>query len=210
MIFNDRIDAGKQLAKRLLHYKDNAVVVAIPRGGIVTGKQIADELNAELDIVIPRKIGAPGNPELAIGAIAGKEGVLLNMEIINELRVSDEYIKKVILEERKEIERRESSYRQGKRKIRLEGKNCILVDDGLATGFTARAAIAELKTNKPSRIILAIPVAPKQTIKDLEKEVDEIACVHVPDFFFAISQFYYNFEQVSDHEVVSILGSSGN
>lgn len=210
MVFNDRIDAGKQLSRKLSHYRDNAIVIAIPRGGVVTGKQVADELNLKLDIVIPRKIGAPENSELAIGAIAGEEAVLLNSELINELNVSNNYLENIILQERAEIKRRESLYRQGKDKIKIKDKNCILVDDGLATGFTARAAIAELKANKPSKIILAVPVAPKQTIQSLKNEVDEIVCVHIPDLFFALSQFYYSFEQVTDQEVITILGSSGN
>lgn len=210
MIFNDRIDAGKQLSRKLSHYRDNAVIIAIPRGGVVTGKQLADELNLELDIVIPRKIGAPGNPELAIGAIAGAEAVLLNMKLINELNVPESYLNKIILQEREEIKRRESLYRQGRNKVKIKDRNCILVDDGLATGFTARAAIAELRTSRPSKIILAVPVAPKQTIQNFKREVDEIVCVHTPDLFFAISQFYYSFEQITDQEVITILGSSGN
>lgn len=210
MIFKDRIDAGQQLADKLVAYKENAIIVAIPRGGVVVAHEIAKKLKVEIDIIIPRKIGAPGNPELAIGAIAGEEGVLLNHKLIQDIGVPNEYLEKTIAEERKELRRRESLYRQGLEKHSFKGKNCILVDDGLATGFTARAAVIELRLAVPAEIVLAVPVAPKQTIKKIAPEVDDVITVSTPDIFYAIGQFYENFTQVTDQEVISLISRSGN
>lgn len=210
MIFRDRVDAGIQLADKLAGYKENAIVVSIPRGGVVVGYEIAKKLNIDIEIIIPRKIGAPGNPELAVGAIAGEEGLLLNGKLIREIGVSKEYLDKTIESERAELRRRESLYRQGLQKHSLEDKNCILVDDGLATGFTARAAILELRSNFPAKIILAVPVAPKQTIDIIAPEVDQIVTVDMPETFYAIGQFYENFTQVTDQEVISLISRSGN
>lgn len=210
MIFRDRVDAGKKLASMLPHYRLNAIVVAIPRGGVVVGKQVADELDVELDIIIPRKIGAPGNPELAIGAIAGEEAVLLNQRLVQELGVSENYIAGAVQKEREELQRREALYRQGLRRLEWKNKNCILVDDGLATGFTARAAIADLRSAAPAKIILAVPVAPKSTVDDMMPEIDEAVIVHSPSIFYAIGQFYEHFEQVSDQEVISLISMSGS
>lgn len=206
MYFKDRVDAGNQLAEKLTGYRDkNAIVFGIPRGGVVVAEQIAKKLNARLDVVIPRKIGAPGNSELAIGAVAGKSGILLNKKLIDQLEVSDDYIDKAVFAERNEINRREKLYRKGNDGYEVTDKIAILADDGLATGFTAKAAIKDLKSLDPKQIILAVPVAPPETILEIKETVDDVLCLYSPEIFFAIGQFYENFFQVSDEEVIDIM-----
>ena len=205
-MFQDRIDAGKKLAKKLSEYGGcDVVVLAIPRGGVIVGFEVAKELNAPLDIVIPRKIGAPNNPELAIGAVTQDGTVMLNSEVVLFLGVQEEYIEDEKRKQIKEIERRMKKYRGDAVYPKLEGKIVILVDDGLATGATTRAAIASIRRQKPSMLILAIPVGPRDTIDDLKKEVDTIVFLSTPEPFYAIGQFYLNFEQTTDDEVVNIL-----
>jgi predicted phosphoribosyltransferase len=206
MIFEDRVDAGRRLAEVLTEYKDKpAVILAIPRGGVVIGNEISKRLNKPLDIIVPRKIGAPGNPELAIGAVAGKNGILLNRSLIAQLGVSESYIENEVFKQRQEIERRESLYRKSENILPVKGKVAIVVDDGLATGFTARAAIFSVKSESPSDVILAVPIAPPETIAVIQGEVDKVVCLHAPELFYAIGQFYFNFEQVSDAQVIETL-----
>ena len=205
-MFQNRIDAGKKLAKKLSEYGGcDVVVLAIPRGGVIVGFEVAKELNAPLDIVIPRKIGAPNNPELAIGAVTQDGTVMLNSEVVLFLGVQEEYIEDEKRKQIKEIERRMKKYRGDAVYPKLEGKIVILVDDGLATGATTRAAIASIRRQKPSMLILAIPVGPRDTIDGLKREVDKIVFLSTPEPFYAIGQFYLNFEQTTDDEVVNIL-----
>lgn len=206
MFFKDRKDAAEELSKKLLKYKDqkNTLIIALPRGGVVVGARIAELLNLPLDIVAPRKIGAPDNKELAIGAICGDVSVLKN-ELIFELGVDDDYIKKTIEEEKKESQRRMQVYRAGRPPLALKDKIIIIVDDGIATGATMEASLKYIQKLKPKKIILAVPVAPKSSIEYFQKIADEVICLYIPYDFMAIGQFYENFQQTSDNEVLSLM-----
>jgi len=205
-MFKDRIEAGKILSDALSEYKDkNSIVLAIPRGGVMVAYEVAKALNVPLDLIIPRKIGAPGQPELAIGAVTEDGTTILNQDILQYLRVSDEYIKEETGRQVEEIKRRMESYLGDKPRVSIEGKVAILVDDGVATGATVRAAIASIRKRKPASIVLAIPVGPLDTIEELRREADEVICLMTPEPFFAIGQFYRSFEQTSDEEVIQIL-----
>ncbi|MEW6188800.1 MAG: phosphoribosyltransferase [Actinomycetota bacterium] len=205
-VFTDRREAGRELTQRLIHYKQqDVVVVAIPRGGVIVASEVAKGLNAPLDLVIPRKIGAPGNPELAIGAVAGKGKVMLNEELKEALRVPDEYVEEEVNKQIEEINRRRKKYLGNKPAKSLQDKVVILVDDGLATGYTALAAISAIREEKPRRMVLAVPVAPRDTFERLKGEVDEIICLDLPEFFYAVGQFYLDFSQTTDEEVIEIL-----
>ena len=206
MIFRNRKEAGQQLAKKVAKFKGkDTVVLAIPRGGVVVGKEVAQALGCSLDVIVTRKIGAPGNPEFAIGAIGPNDQIFLNREVIKRLGIPKEYLHAEIGRQGLEMERRERMYRSGRRILRLEGKTVILVDDGIATGADVRVAIKSIKCQKPKKLILAVPVGPKQTVEALEEEVDELVCLAKPEVFYAVGQFYQEFGQTSDEEVVEIL-----
>lgn len=205
-MFTDRSDAGQRLAARLLEYTGkNAVVLAIPRGGVVVGVEIASLLSAPLDLIIPRKIGAPGNPELAIGAVAGDGQVTLNEILCRQLDVSEEYIRGVVRRELQEIDRRRRLYLGDRPPIDLRGKIAIVTDDGLATGYTALAAVKAVRHEGPKKLVLAVPVAPFETVERLAAEVDQLVCLETPELFYAVGQFYLDFSQTSDEEVVEML-----
>ena len=207
-IYADREAAGRMLARRLMSYAHTDVVVlGIPRGGVPVAKEVADALGAPLDVIVVRKLGAPGQPELGIGAVVDGDHprTIFNQEIIESLGVSDRYIKAEIARQLKEVNRRETAYRGGRAKILLEGKTVIVVDDGIATGSSVRAALRGVRRQKPNRLILATPVAPPESIEALRSEADEIVCLETPDDFFAVGQFYRDFSQVSDDEVEAIL-----
>lgn len=210
MQFKDRTDAGKQLAAALMAYKNhpNAIVIGLPRGGVVTAFEVARALGLKLDIVVPRKIGAPDNPELAIGAITEDGTRIFNHDLISQLGVSQSQIERIIEEERREAARRLKTYRAGRPPLNVEGKLVILVDDGIATGSTMKAAIASLKAKKAAKIVVAIPVGPTETIEELKMIVDEVVCLTTPSPFFAIGAFYVQFEQTTDEEVISLLNPS--
>jgi predicted phosphoribosyltransferase len=208
MTFRNRKEAGEKLASALSHLKgQDVVVVAIPRGGVVVGDKVARALDAPLDVVIPRKIGAPANPELAIGSVVDKERVFLNQSLVRQLNVPEEYLNEQVEKELAEIKRRRFKY-LGDRSFTLRGKTVVLVDDGLATGYTALAALRYLKSKEPKRLVLAVPVAPRETIDFLKDEADEIVCLASPAFFYAVGQFYSDFRQVSDEEVVELLSKT--
>lgn len=209
-MFHDRKDAGVQLAERLKHYKDakEAVVLALPRGGAVTAYEIASALNIPLDVLIVRKIGFPGEPELAIGAVSETGVVVLNKEIISAYGVSEEYIRDEISKQKEEILRRVKVYRGGRKIGELKNKTIILVDDGVATGATMKAAIATLRKEKIKKLVVALPVAPPETAEELKKIADEFICVETPFHFTAIGAHYRDFTQVSDSEVEEILRKS--
>ena len=209
-MFRDRKDAGIQLAEKLRHYKDRelTVVLALPRGGVVTGVEVARYLNVPLDVLIVRKIGFPGQREFAIGAVSETDTVILNQSIISEYDVSNDYIQDEIVKQKEEIARRVELYRGGKRIIEIEGRTVILVDDGVATGATVKAAIATLKKEKINRLVAAIPVAPPDSANELKELVDEFICLEIPWDFQAVGNFYDDFEQVTDTEVVEILQKS--
>ena len=211
MIFKNRKDAGIRLASKLLHYKDreDVLVLALPRGGVVVGFEIAKLLHCPLDIIIIRKIGFPGQPELAIGAVSETGKVVLNEDIISTHGVTTDYLEKEISTQKKKIARRVSLYRSGKSIPSLEGKIIILVDDGVATGATMKAAISTLKTEKLSRLIVALPVSSQEAEIEIKKMIDEWVCLETPGWFMAISNYYQDFTQVSDHEVRELLTKRG-
>lgn len=207
MHFKDRHDAGIKLAEQLKKYKGNkdAIVLAIPRGGVEIGYEIAKALNVKLDVMITKKIGLPDDEEFAVGSIAPDKKVMLNEETIRVYNVREDYIKDKTREIGKEIERRYKKYRGKYELPSLKNKIAILADDGIATGFTAKAAISYVKSQKPKRIILAVPVAPADFSIEIKKEVDEFVCLHSTNQFFSISQFYEKFPQLEDKEVKSYL-----
>ncbi|MDR0372982.1 MAG: phosphoribosyltransferase [Nitrososphaerota archaeon] len=204
--FSDRIDAGKRLAAALTDFRGkNGMVLAVPRGGVVIGYQIADALNLMLDVIIPHKLGAPGNPEFAIGAITEDGTTVLDHNIINYLNITDEYIQTESERQKKEIKRRLKMYRQDMPRRDIAGLHVILVDDGIATGSTMKAALSSVKNKGATTVTLAIPVGPPSTIQELKPQADRVICLYTPDLFQAIGQFYSNFNQTSDQEVIALL-----
>ena len=205
-VFTSREEAALQLVNKLKKYKGkkDAVIIALPRGGVVLGNILAKELNLPLDIMAPRKIGAPDNPELAIGAICeGK--VFVNTNMVRMLGINSVYIEKVSEEEKEEEERRVNLYRKKKKPLDLKGKLVIIVDDGIATGATIRVAIDAIKHHRPAKIVVAIPVASPDSVQVLKEEVKEVICLQTPAEFMAISQFYKDFPQVTDETVIKLL-----
>jgi putative phosphoribosyl transferase len=208
VIFADRIAAGERLAKGLAHLAGSeCVVLAIPRGGVIVGEVIARELGAPLDVVVPRKIGAPGNPELAIGAVA--PGIrVLDPRMVGALGVTDRYLEREIAEQEAEIERRQRAYRGGRPPRPVEGRVAIVVDDGVATGSTAVAALRWARARGAERVVLAVPVAPPQSLGRLRAEADEVVVLETPQPFLAVGEWYRDFDQTTDEQVVSALARS--
>ncbi len=206
-MFIDRKDAGVQLAERLKGHANEkgALVLALPRGGVVTGAEIARRLKIPLDVLIVRKIGHPLQTELAVGAVSETGTVELNQSIIAASDVSKVYIDEEVSVQKREISRRVELYRSGKGIVPLEGKTIILVDDGVATGATLKAAIATLRREKISRLVVAVPVAPPETARELERMADEFICLETPSNFMAVGAHYQDFVQVMDDEVVKLL-----
>ena len=206
--FVDRTDAGTQLAAVLRPLaEEDVVVLAIPRGGVEVAAVVAEELGAPLDVVIPRKVGAPGNPELGLGAIA--EGVeVLDPGLIEALGVSRGYLSAEIAREREEIRRRSHAYRGGRAQVDLKEKVAVVVDDGVATGGTAVAALRWARLHGASRVILAVPVAPAEGVERLRAEADEVVVLLAPRMFYAVGQWYLDFPQVSDRRVVELLAAA--
>ncbi|MEM1942476.1 MAG: phosphoribosyltransferase [Candidatus Caldarchaeum sp.] len=206
MLFYDRADAGRRLAKHLgKRVQGECVVLAIPRGGVVVGFEVAKQLNCPLDVVISRKIGAPSQPELAVGAVAEDGTIFIDEEIARIVGASEEYIRQTASEENREARRRAEVYRMGRPMLDLRGRTVVLVDDGLATGLTMKAAVHMARSKGAERIVVAIPVAPPESVEKLKRIADEVVCLETPTDFFAIGQFYDRFEQLSDEEVISIL-----
>jgi len=207
--FRDRVEAGKRLASVLKDVVgENAIVLAIPRGGVVVGFEVARALSLPLDIIVPRKIGAPENPELAIGAMAENGVIILDDSLVSYLQVSESYIKRESENQRLEIERRLKMYRGDVLRPDLNNRDVVIVDDGVATGSTMKAALASVRKSGAKRVIIAVPVGPASTIRELEKQADFVACIHTPDSFYAIGQFYENFVQTEDEEVKRLLKQS--
>lgn len=205
MIFQDRADAARKLVEKLAWLKkERPVVMAIPRGGVVTGDVIASALDAKLDVVVPRKLGAPYNPELAIGAVMHDGSSFLNTEIIGMLNVHKEYIDAEISVQKKEIERRLMLFR-GSKEYQLHGRTVIIVDDGIATGATMFAAIQWVRKQNPKQLVVAVPVGPLETIDKLKKVADEVIVLLSPAIFGAVGEFYHDFSQVSDDEVREMM-----
>ena len=209
IVFKDRADAAKRLAKKLEWLKkENPVILAIPRGGVVTGDVIASELGVNLDIVVSRKIGAPHNPELAIGAVTHDGSYFPNVDITTMLNVPQKYIDSEISAQIKEIERRLMKFR-GTKEYHLEGRTVVLVDDGIATGATMFVAIQWVKKQNPKQLIVAIPVGPKDTIDRLNETVDKVVILQAPVYFNAVGEFYREFDQVDDYQVQEIMSKHG-
>lgn len=208
MIFADRMEAGERLGLALRPLAgSNAVVLAIPRGGVIVGEATAGALGAPLDVVVPRKIGAPGNPELAIGAVA--PGIrVLDPRMVGGLGVSDAYLDREIASQEAEIERRQHAYRQGRPPQPVEGRVAIVVDDGVATGSTAVAALRWARGQGAERVVLAVPVAPPQSLERLRAEADDVVVLETPSPFFAVGEWYRDFDQTSDRQVVDALARS--
>lgn len=206
-MFYDRADAGEKLAKALENYKDqkDALILAMPRGGVVVAKKIADNLRLPLDIVITRKISAPGNSEYAIGAVASSGEPTLNDEVIGTMGITADYLDAEIIKQREEIKRRLQLYRGGRTSPDLKNKTVIIVDDGIATGYTILSALDFIKSQNPQKVVVAIPVAPEDSLKEIKNKVNDLICLNIPDRFFAVGQFYDQFDQVSDEEVVELL-----
>lgn len=207
LVFSDRVQAGRMLAEHLGHWRRERDLMAlgIPRGGVIIADQIAQASNVLLDIVLTRKIGAPHNPELAIGAVSEDGSLFLNNDLVDMLAVSHSYIEQTRNDQLAEIQARRNRYRHVLRKHSLAGKTVVLTDDGIATGATMQASIWAAKSEKPDRIILAVPVGPPDTVDRLSCDVDELICLSTPSVFYAIGQFYVEFPQVSDNEVLAIL-----
>lgn len=203
--FKDRTDAGKQLATSLTEYAGtNAIVLAIPRGGVILGKAVASALKLPLDIIVTRKIGAPGDNEYAIGAIdIDGDGIWNEKEIVT---IDKGWLKEKITEEKKEVVRRVALYRGTRRPLEIKGKTAIIVDDGIATGLTIKAAILYAKKMDAEKVIVASPVSSPETAHALA-QIAEVKVLVTPPLFFSVGQFYQNFPQVSDEEVTSILNS---
>ncbi len=207
--FGDRIEAGKRLASALAGFAGkNAIVLAIPRGGVVVGYEIARALNLPLDVIIPRKIGAPDNPELAIGAMTEDGTIILDENLINYIGAPRDYIKEESKRQKLEIERRLKFYRQNEPYPNLKGRDVIVVDDGIATGSTMKAALASVKNRGAKTVTVAVPVGPPSTITELKKQADRVVCLYTPEYFEAIGQFYSDFSQTTDEEVIELLKKS--
>lgn len=210
-MFVDRREAGQQLAEALSSLADEDVVVlGIPRGGVDVAAVVAEALHAPLDVVIPRKVGAPGNPELGLGAVA-EDVEVLDQHLIRTLDVSEDYLRRKIADEREEIARRSALYRSGRPPVDLAGKVAVVVDDGVATGGTAAAALRWARAKGAKKVILAVPVAPGEAVRRLKDEADEIRVLATPEPFFAVGQWYRSFPQIADERVIELLSrSAGN
>jgi putative phosphoribosyl transferase len=204
-MFHDRTDAGRQLAEALKGYEAfKPIILALPRGGIPIGFEVAKALHATLDVLVVRKIGVPWNPEFGVGAIA--PGVqIFDQPSLNALDLTPSDLKGIIEEEQLELHRRLQAYRGKADFPNISGKTVILIDDGLATGITIQAAIEAIKKLKPAQLILAVPVGPSDTVDRLSHLVDKLICLEIPSHFFAVGSFYHNFPQVSDKEVIDLL-----
>jgi putative phosphoribosyl transferase len=210
-MFHNRIQVGKLLANQLEKLQINdPVVLAIPRGGVVVAREIALALNSSLDLVVTRKIGAPGEPEYAIGAVTQDGEPLVDKEVVRMLGISEKYVEEESARQTLEIRERMHKYRGDRSYPDLGGKNVVIVDDGIATGNTALAAIKSVRRKRPSRVILAVGVAPQETVDKLSKAADEVICLATPEPFYAVGEFYEEFEQVGDEEVKGILDETNS
>jgi erythromycin esterase-like protein/predicted phosphoribosyltransferase len=206
-LFRDRRDAGRALAGLLSHYRDrpDVLVLALPRGGVPVAYEVASALGAPLDVFVVRKLGVPGREEVAMGAIASGGLVVLNEDVVRGLRIPPEILQRVVEQEGRELIRREQAYREGRPMSDVKGKSVILVDDGLATGASMRAAIQALRRLGPARIVVAVPAAPESTCEDLAAQVDEVVCATTPSPFLAVGESYWDFSQTTDEEVRDLL-----
>jgi putative phosphoribosyl transferase len=210
MIFRNRIDAGDRLAEKLEHYasRPDVIVLALPRGGVPVGYEVARTLGVPLDVFLVRKLGVPGREELAMGAIASGGVRVLNEDVISELQIPQHWVDLVAARELEELRRREAAYRDGRRAPDVCSKTVILVDDGLATGASMRAAVAALRKLGPARIVVAVPVGAQQTCDEFRDVTDEVVCTETPDPFYAVGSWYADFDQTTDDEVRALLADA--
>lgn len=207
MVFNDRSDAGRQLAEHLSSFadRDDVLVLGVPRGGVPVAYEVAKALHAPLDVFLSSKLGVPGHEELAFGAVAASGEVFLDEEIVKAAHVSAEQMERVAAETRRELERRSQRYRGGAAMPALHGKAVILVDDGVATGASLYAALKAVDVLKPAKLVVAVPVASRQAIARLQEESDACIAVHTPQHFYAVGRFYRDFRATSDEDVIRLL-----
>ena len=205
--FRDRFQAGRQLAAALQPYagRPKLLVLALPRGGVPVGYEVARALNAPLDVMLVRKLGVPGHEELAMGAIASGGIRVLSDDVVKAFGIPERVIASIVAEEEEELDRRELAYRDHRPPPEVKGRTVILVDDGLATGSTMRAAAAALRAQHPERLVVAVPVAPPEICVSLRSEVDDVVCARAPEPFFAVGNWYDDFSQISDEEVRELL-----
>ncbi len=205
--FQDRTDAGRRLAERLERYsrRSDVLVLALPRGGVAIGAEVARRLGAPLDVILVRKLGVPGHEEFAMGAIASGGVRILSDDVVSALGVSEREVALVAAAEEEELARREHIYRGGRALPEVKGRTIILVDDGLATGATMRAAAAVIRAQSPARLVVAVPVAPSETCAALSREVDEVLCLFTPEPFHSVGSWYEDFRQATDDEVRQML-----
>jgi len=206
-IFRDRSEAGRELGKSLAGYagRNDVIVLALPRGGVPVAYEAARALGAPLDIFLVRKLGVPGQEELAMGAIASGGEIVRNTELIRQLGISEDDFDAVVHREAKELQRREAAYRGDRESRELSGKTVIVIDDGLATGASMRAAVEALRASRPARIVVAVPVAAREVCADFARRVDEAVCLFTPEPFYAVGAWYHDFSQTSDDEVRALL-----
>jgi predicted phosphoribosyltransferase len=207
MLFRDRTEAGRRLAAELAAYagRPDVLVLALPRGGVPVAFEVARALHAPLDVFLVRKLGVPGHEELAMGAIATGGVRVMNSDVVRALHIPEEAIEAVAAEEQQELERRERLYRDDRPAPEVHGRTVILVDDGLATGSSMRAAVAALRYLRPARIVVAVPVAAPDTCTELQAEVDDVVCVRTPEPFYGVGLWYDDFSQTTDAEVHALL-----
>jgi putative phosphoribosyl transferase len=209
-LFIDRHEAGRTLASHLAAYagRDDVIVLALPRGGVPVAYEVAQALGAPMDLLLVRKLGTPGHRELAMGAIASGGIRVLNDDVVRRYGIPEPAIERVVREEEQELERRERAYREGRPAPDLANRIVILVDDGLATGSTMRAAAQAVRRRKPSRVVVAVPVGARETCAELAAVADEVICARMPELFSAVGQWYLNFDQTEDDEVRQLLRQS--
>ena len=209
MIFKDRRDAGRMLAEHLMGYRHNSIVLAIPRGGVPVGYEVSRRLGVPLDLIIPRKLPIPSDPEAGFGAVAPDGTVVLNERLVAYLGLSVKDIEAIVADVLKEVRRRIREYRGDKPLPDLKGKNAIIVDDGLASGYTMIAAVRAVRKERPRRVIVAVPCSPETSVERLEKEADEVICLRVQRYGpFAVASHYESFPDLSDEEVKGLLHTS--
>jgi putative phosphoribosyl transferase len=211
VLFIDRSDAGRQLAHAMGSVPENSLILAIPRGGVIVARAMADALGVQFDVIVVRKVGAPQNPELALGAVGPDGEVSLTEDVVHSLpSIPAGYVEHETERARAEIERRMRTYRGDRPFPSVADRPCVLVDDGIATGSTARAALSWLRDRRATPLVLAVPVAPAATVAELRSEADQVICLSAPSDFFAVGQWYERFDQVSDEEVIEALAGSRN